>query len=378
MTERLYGGTLAQALQDGNIKPGDRLLLHAGTYTAEQSTLTGTQAKPISVIAYPGERVILDGNFTVTTNWLIFQNVEFTYSSWTSRESAEAGSSPSDIPYVYANLRGNNNKYIGCVFHDLRGCLWYTVGGEMHDCISYFHGWQGPDRKHGHAYYIHNGAIPKRMVNCLGFDSFGYGIALYSATANDPLDNISFEQCVMFGSGRLPAGGDNYNIHAGGEVIVGADNITFNKCVAYDGLHTRIGYNGGATNVHLTNNLFDGLISDNAEIVENTGNEYGAISDRVLVHPSEVIAGRGNIIVYNPSDAESVTVNVSTIMSAGSSYKLHNARDYYADIVTGTVAGNGTITIDMRAASRSIGTPVAGAAIADGFPGFGVFVLEAG
>jgi hypothetical protein len=282
------------------------------------------------------------------------------FSGWLSRQSAEAGSAPSDMPIKDVNLRGNNNMYIGCIFHDLRGgVLWYTIGGEMHDCISYFHGWQGTDRKHGHAYYIHNGAIPKKMINCLGFDSFGYGIALYSTKASDPLDNVAFEQCVMFGSGRLPLGsGDNYNLHIGGETGVSCDNISLTRCMTYDGLPVRIGYNGGVTNLTQADNLFDISV------------------DGVWVHPSQAIANRGNIIVYNSSQAESVTVNVSSILTAGDTYKLHNARGFWVDIATGEVTQDGTIEIDMRAASHSIATPVALGDLPNGFPNFGAFVLE--
>lgn len=375
--------TLEVAFESPNIIPGDTIvILDAGTYTDPPSPVwNGTQARPITIKANSGKRVVFDGYFGINNDWLVLYGIEMQYSGWESRESAFAGPSPSDILQKSANLRGGHNKFIGCIFHDMNEVTWFTGGGEMHDCLSYFHGWSAPDGKHGHAFYIHNGTMPdtiqKRMRNCIGFYCFDYGIHAYGFRKDQPLDNLVFEQCVMFGAGQLPEGGDSYNIHVGGEVGVSANNLVLDKCVSFNGNNVRIGYNGGVTNVILTNNLFDGLISTNAQIIEDSGNEYGSISDRVLVYPSEVIANRGNIIIYNAvAQSDSVVVDVSIILAPGDSYKLHNVVNFWEDIDIGIVGQDGTINVDMQASSHPGATPVALANSFSPFPSFGAFVIE--
>src|ERR1017187_1966331 len=61
-------GALATALaQPATVHPGDTIWLRGGTYVGTfQSNLTGTQAAPIQVRQYPGERATLDGNAVTT------------------------------------------------------------------------------------------------------------------------------------------------------------------------------------------------------------------------------------------------------------------------------------------------------------------------
>jgi hypothetical protein len=48
----------------------------------------------------------------------------------------------------------------------------------------------------------------------------------------------------------------------------------------------------------------------------------------------------------------------------------------WQDVQELTVAGDGTITVDMQAANRSVATPIAWDAPATTFPEFGCFVLQ--
>jgi hypothetical protein len=183
----------------------------------------------------------------------------------------------------------------------------------------------------------------------------------------------------MMGSGRLPSGsGDNYNFHAGGEIGVECDGVAIDGLIVYDGSQTRVGYNGGATNMRMRNCVLPGgLNATNAEIVEDTNNDLTATDDGVWVMPSEVIANRANIVIKNATaQAESVTVDVSSVLAPGDNYQLHNVRDYHVNIASGMVGQDGTIVIDMRAASHSMAVPVALDVIANGFPGFGAFVAR--
>jgi hypothetical protein len=85
------------------------------------------------------------------------------------------------------------------------------------------------------------------------------------------------------------------------------------------------------------------------------------------------------IVVWNWTGGDSVSVDVSTVLGIGDSYRLRSAIDYFGDVATGTVAGDGTITIDMRAISHSVSIPDGWEEplIATTFPIFGCFILDA-
>ena len=56
----------ALAGASGQVRPGDTIWLHAGTYPGVfRSTLTGTASGPIIVRQYPGERATIDGHLRV-------------------------------------------------------------------------------------------------------------------------------------------------------------------------------------------------------------------------------------------------------------------------------------------------------------------------
>ena len=66
-------------------KPGDTIWLRGGTYTGTYiSYLTGTQAAPITVRQYPGERATLNGGgssadlLTVYGEWAVYWGFELT------------------------------------------------------------------------------------------------------------------------------------------------------------------------------------------------------------------------------------------------------------------------------------------------------------
>jgi hypothetical protein len=102
-------------------------------------------------------------------------------------------------------------------------------------------------------------------------------------------------------------------------------------------------------------------------------------SDSTHVYPNEYKAGRGMIVVWNWTEAASVSVDVSSVLEVGDNYRLRSAVDYFGDIATGTVAVDGTITIDMRAISHSVALPRdwETALMDNPFPTFGCFILDA-
>jgi hypothetical protein len=116
----------------------------------------------------------------------------------------------------------------------------------------------------------------------------------------------------------------------------------------------------------------------NTTDTNNFGGPPPESGQRVTVYPNLEETGRANITIYNWDEADSAVVDVSGVLAAGAPYKLHNAQDYYGDIVTGNVAIDGTITVDMRAVAHTVAAVIGwDHAEVNAFPTFGCFILEA-
>ena len=102
---------------------------------------------------------------------------------------------------------------------------------------------------------------------------------------------------------------------------------------------------------------------------------------KAFVRPNKYDSGRANIIVYNWNQANTVNVDVSSILHPGDTYELHNVQDYFGDTTTGTYSG-GQININMtnRTCAKPIGYDLVSSWYHDPlqpctFPTFGIFVL---
>jgi hypothetical protein len=271
------------------------------------------------------------------------------------------------------NINTPSAKYVNDVFHDLPGLgLWTpATGAEMNGCLMYHNGWSAPDRGHGHGIYIQNDTPEKIIKDCIIFDSFGWGIHAY--TEGGKIDNIVLDGCVCFGAGSLY--GANYNnILVGGLQV--ANNITIRNCMTYGAGGVNIGYNAGANNVTLENNYFPGGITKvNVTNLTETGNYYGsAIGNQVFLRPNQYDPSRANLTIYNEAMANTVNVDVSSVFGQTGTVEAHNAQDYFTDIQTLTITA-GVITVNMRAANRTVATPVGWTAPATVFPAFGCLIL---
>jgi hypothetical protein len=102
---------------------------------------------------------------------------------------------------------------------------------------------------------------------------------------------------------------------------------------------------------------------------------------KIVVKPNQYDPNRALVVIYNWDLLNSVNVDVSGILSPGSSYKLHNVQDYFGDVITGTYNG-GMLNIPMigRTRAKPIGYDQVSTWYHDPlrpntFPKFGVFVL---
>jgi hypothetical protein len=418
--------SLATALSGpAAVKPGDTIWLRGGTYSGIFSSyLNGTAVAPIIVRQYPGERAIVDGGtantpvlLTVVGAFTWFWGFEITSSS-TDRVSADTGSYPSDLGRPYeciANAQqpgsGVGIKIINMVIHNCgQGiAIWQdATNSEIYGNLIYYNGWNAPDRNHGHGVYSQNLAPSTRTIrdNIL-YANYDYNIQVYGESAN--LDNHTIDGNIVFWDGAAaspPGGGASMNM--GGALSATGNSLTNNAFYGYPG-YGALDFSRGNQNVTMTGNMTGAPAGNGAAIylqgqtgtVTITGSKfygflfqpsnYAALypfnwwytpsevtpsGSWVFVRPNAYEAGRGHIAIFNWSHAASVSVDLSSILSVGASYEIHNAQNYFGTpVLSGTYAG-GTVSIPMAASSVEV--PAGASAPIPTGPEFNAFVVVPG
>lgn len=251
-----------------SVKPGQTLLLRGGIYSFGApfvSRLTGTEAAPIIVRQYPGERAILHKGLRIEGPWANYWGFEVTDPN--PDRIAERGS--------IVNVYGAHTKLINLVVHDLgTGIgLWKNAEeSEAYGCLVFNGGNQGvdPDRGHGHGFYMQSGGKAeggqtyggvKRVCDNIVFNQFGNGIDAHSSTT-DPMRGFHLEGNISFNNGApaRPAGGNNpnYNFSAqdlGGLVL--KDNFGYHL-LGINGTNAKLSYSGIYRDLILAGNCFVG------------------------------------------------------------------------------------------------------------------------
>jgi hypothetical protein len=280
------------------IAPGDTVWLQGGTYRGGfESTLAGTNAKPITVRQAHGQRAIIDckprderdnGLFFIRGEHAIYWGFELTCSD-PKRETALSGPWPSDIRRGGLDCRGSHIKLINLVIHDTGGIGSWSdgEGGEIYGCIIYHNGWKGPERGHGHAIYAQNRHGVKRLEDNIAFNQFGYGIHCYGSEKAF-LNGFHIEGNASFNNGCLTKPSDRApDILVGGGAPVrglkAIDNFTY-------GGGLRCGYAWGVPNEDATltgNYLVDGLYVRDYRRLTVTGNTVVADNSVVWLEGSQ-------------------------------------------------------------------------------------------
>jgi hypothetical protein len=130
--------------------------------------------------------------------------------------------------------------------------------------IVYNNGWIGPDRGHGHGFYVQNQSpSQKTLQDNIIFQQFGEGIQCYGSP-NAYIQNFVFDGNTIFDNGSLTGQGDDYNILiAGGnnwpQNMTVTNNYTYHTPSWGTGLSSLSwGFDSGASNLTATNNYFIG------------------------------------------------------------------------------------------------------------------------
>ncbi|HJQ97652.1 MAG TPA: hypothetical protein VJ826_05010, partial [Candidatus Polarisedimenticolaceae bacterium] len=444
----------AAAGAGGLLVPGSTVFLRggganyfAGATTLIDITVSGTQAKPILFVPFPGEHVVIDGYLTIDGTDVQWWGdtaqggtIEF-FSSDTNRVSAQTLSFPTDLPRAnyQMTINGARSKMIHVVCHDLGNGFVpneSAVNAEVYGCPSYNHGWDAPDRGHGHGIYCQSTTAGRKLMrNNLVFNQFDYGMQMFSQATHS--DNVTWDSNIAFTNGSLSSVG-------AGDVTLGTTQNPMQGLV-FTGNHTYqpsgaltadIGRNDGpdALNGQVTGNTFAGRVrykfwtglnnqnntffggqpqtvsielSSDETFGGNTwdnniywqdqgigdaptsfgtvqpapigGEEYtfanwkvntgydahstftptAPTGQQVFIQPSVYLAGRGHVAVYNWPGATSASLDLSTILSVGRTYKINHACDPFGTaVLTGTYAG-GSVSVPLAATVTPV-QPVGG------------------
>ena len=403
--------TLATALaQPAAVKPGDRIWLRGGIYHGPlTSSLTGTAAAPIVVRQYPGERATIDGNGTGSGGVILNINGAYTWfwgfeimNSSTNRYSPNSGSAGGNGFGIY--IFGISIRCINLTIHDTDqgiGSWQNSLGDEMYGNIISNNGWMGSDRGHGHGIYVQNVSTPRRLIDNIIFNQFSHGVHGY--TEGGSLNQLYFEGNISFNNGYLE-GTFERNLLIGSGVAIAqspslVSNYTYYTPTRQLG-ENNIGYSAGCTAATVINNYFAGgkglhvtnctvsNVSGNTFYDTNgtsnfySGNTYYSANTppsgiQVFVRPNQYEPGRGNIAVFNWSHAGTVGVDLSSIVTVGSTYQILDAQNFFGPaIVSGTYSG-GLVQIPMtgQVVAQPIGSVPAAPLPTE--PEFGAFVVLA-
>lgn len=407
--------SLAYALgQPSALRPGDTIWVRGGTYNgAFVLKIDGSSSAPVTVRAYPGERVTIQNSTAPIidiegASYVNLWSLELT-SSYSTRSTSR-----SESTYGFRVNQGTESHHvnlINMVIHDVQaqGIGWWQAlkDSEIYGSLWYFNGTTQLD----HGVYVHNVSGNKYLTDNMIFDNSSHGLHGYAETAEKGLNNINVIGNTFFNNGSVgyTTTKSTYGIHKrnillGG--LISAQNPVISNNYAYypssNGENLNLGYEAGSSNAKITNNYLAGglfklggsntslSISGNfvyapagfsgvtlSKWPDNTWTQNKPTDTRIFARPNKYESTRANLTIFNWSKQSTVSVSAANLsgvnLKAGDRYELHNAQNYYGDVVTGTYDGT---SIKVPMSGHSVAQPV-GLSFkpATTFPEFGAFVL---
>lgn len=374
---------LTVALESDRIQPGHTVWLRGGTYSGDlTSILQGTAEAPIIIRNYPGEQAIIDGNVALNgayTNWIgshkTGQGIVFTFSGWETRITEIEGSHPDDIPVKNITAKCDGLQLINCVIHDMSevGYWLECKASTFYGNVVFNLGWLGPDRAHGPACYTQNNTPRRTIKHNVMMNNFGSGIQAYGSSEA----YVNYYDVI---------GNSLHGSYRANNCLVGGGTVALVPVVSDNNLYQRgkmqIGYTAPAEDVTYTNNYApEGEELNVTNYTEQADNWAGPAPHpaRVTLYPNEYEDEIALLTVYNWDSLDTMTVDVSSWAAAGNTLRLRSTQDYFNDTADVTVAGDGTIAVDMRAVSHTLAVPLAWTGEdwpVNAFPIFGCFIVE--
>lgn len=415
MTKTGYGTiTNPLSLQDAGayiISPGETVWLRGGTYNGDyEINIDGTSESPITFEPYEDEQVIINGYLRINGDYVTINGkYQFTVTNLNITTRYYPYNAYPDWMEGGIGVFGTGDKVINCIVHDVTADavgLWGTGNTQtLYGCVIYNYGMLNTNRGHGHGVYS-NGVNSLMTIkhNAIG-NGFELACKIYCEGTN--IDDYTVIENTLFNAGihgagpnhkywNLFIGSFNSDIVADNETVQG--NLTYHTIVDVTNF---IGYNGGITNSSITGNKFVGPVSmrvTNEDALTMTGNIFaGAIQEftaleypdntyvtfenignTVHVMPNEYITTAGFVTIYNQAEANTVTVDLTSItgLGAGDTVHIRNVQDFSTDIQTLTLSESKTVDINMQASIRTIAAPTEWTASATTFPRFGCFLVQ--
>lgn len=372
--------------------------------------------------AYPGEVPVINDQFVSATQWYYntasfvrFYDLVWTCSGYNRATEQAQGVMEQSNGGVTSGANGV--KFFGCTFKNAatHGFRAFEQSGdlEFNGCIFIFN---GANNQYDHGCYVRNELnTPKYFKNCVFAHNAGHGFHGYASVSGTTVryeDNLTVQRCLIFQNGSL------YNAQTRQSLIgptssvaennIYEDNVVFTNLGVDSNSETfRLGYGGGHRNNTIRRNTFVGspvlieaggtgeTFSDNALYYNGSqrgatlsvmttanGNSVQAVPSAGVVkkiYPFDWDTRRASLAILNWGGAATVQLLHSDLIGAGLTivagdlYELHNAENYYNDVITGTYDGAG-ITVPMT--GRSVETPYGLGAPASGFPVFGAFIIR--
>ena len=211
------------------VLPGDTIWLRQGVYstTAETffiATINGSQAQPIVVRAYLGERATIDGRMDIRSNDTWYWNLEFT--TLDPPPPADLTRTEQDQGYADGTYRLTNleirsqarNRLINNVIHNNHIGVSMSLGAtdlEFYGNIVYHNGRLASDLPSGHGIYVQNEAVSgfKHLEDNIISNNFLNGLNPYSA-GDSYVQNMEITGNILFSNGIEGAPLHGVNLYA--------------------------------------------------------------------------------------------------------------------------------------------------------------------
>lgn len=367
------------------VQPGQVVCVRGGKYQSVigrpfRIALTGTEEAPIKVMAYPGERVILDGATNSPTaeydvrvgpsnvytlvlagayTWVM--NFEITSSADEDRQDMILdGRGPTLSRGRGLAITGRGNKFINSIIHNTASSAIFVPGNppndapdmEIYGLIAFDNGWSYPQHIRGggggHGLYLDGNrdpAHPKKVRSSyIGLNFGDFGAQLIGGPKGFVLENNVFMKRALVGSNR--------------QDVVFAGNKFWRAEVQ--------GAGQGVT------------LQDNVGINNSTGRLVVPEGPQIFLEPNQYDPDRAQLTIYNPQGLDQMDVDLSILgWPVDSYYELRSLADYHHDIATGMLIGQ-WLTVDMRAEPHTVSIPFGWhePLMANPFPRFGAFIIR--
>ena len=403
-TDSAHGWTLAWALSSSNstLNAGDTVWIHGGTYNGTFTAgKSGSIGSPIIYRVRPGQRATIDAGSPYSAEASLGINAAYIW-IWgleiMSSSTTKAGGNSTYGNYSWPDNIGQPEgivflptdgsvdlpgvKVIRCIIHDTKQGYSHWKGGrnsELTDCVFYDNGWYDTNGDaHGHNWYIQTQSMngTAKFINNINERSYDNAFQLYgsASTYGDSVyvDNNIFSQCgsnVGIGNGRNgffgPGNVGHDNFYRGnvsytdmainllvcsGNGTPGTDRFTMTNNFLW-GQGSGLTFQSNTSPIITGNKIFYGGGAPESSLPSNTWTTSKPSTwDTTVIHPFTYEKG-ANIVVLNSAGANARSVDFSSFLSAGDSYTVIDAQNYYGPpIASGTYSG-GTVSIPLTSTS---------------------------